>query len=122
MLTLHRLDPPLPSLRLLFLPQRLTRFLDHRRTALKQALVDIRIPLHSVVPAPEHARMRDPQLIPDIHLLQSERQPNKIPNCDQERELVDVDRDILRRLGLERSQERERFVGQCQGSVGVYLL
>lgn len=111
MLTLHRLDPPLPSLRLLLLPQRLARLLDHHRTALKQALVDIRIPLHSVVPAPEHARMRDPQRVPDIHLLQSERQPDEIPNSDQERELVDMDCDVLRRLGLERSQERERFVG-----------
>jgi len=105
MFTLYRLNPPLPTLRLLLNPHRLPGLLHDRRTARKQILIDPRTPLERVIPRTEDTRMCQPQRLPGNDVLESERKGDRVAQGDQEWERVDVDGYVVLRLRAEQGEE-----------------
>lgn len=89
-LTLNMLDMPLPPLRLLNNPHRLTITAHNPHTALKQPLVDIRRPLERELARTQRTHAIEPQNIAGLHIGHPERQPHLVASGHEVRLCVQV--------------------------------
>lgn len=99
MLGLDMLLPPLPPLRLNRYPHGFRIHTQDRSPALKQALVDMRRPLHGEVAAAEDAGSIQAQDVAGQHAWHAGREADHIPFLHKIGETVDVDGYVVSWLG-----------------------